>query len=70
MTSCFEVFIEMNLMVQLEFNLNFWFISYNIFLLVEVVGPATACLSPLLSLTLAGRQQRRGSVAGPAHRIA
>jgi hypothetical protein len=53
-------------MVQSEFNLNFWFISYNIFLLVEVVGPATACLSPLLSLTLAGAS----SVAGPAHRIA
>jgi hypothetical protein len=31
-TSCFEVFIEMNLMVQSKFNLVFWFVSYNIFL--------------------------------------
>jgi hypothetical protein len=30
--SCFEVFIETNLMVQSEFNLGFWFVSYNIFL--------------------------------------
>jgi hypothetical protein len=40
-TSCFEVFIETNLMVQSEFNLVFLFASYNIFLLVEAVGPAT-----------------------------
>jgi hypothetical protein len=30
-TSCFEVFIETNLMVQSEFNLVFLFVSYNIF---------------------------------------
>jgi hypothetical protein len=30
-TSCFEVFIETNLMVQSKFNLVFWFVSYNIF---------------------------------------
>jgi hypothetical protein len=30
-TSCFEVFIETNLMVQSEFNLVFWLMSYNIF---------------------------------------
>jgi hypothetical protein len=30
-TSCFEVFIAMNLMVQSEFNLILWFMSYNIF---------------------------------------
>jgi hypothetical protein len=30
-TSCFEVFIETNLMVQSEFNLVLWFASYNIF---------------------------------------
>jgi hypothetical protein len=29
--SSFEVFIETNLMVQSEFNLVFWFMSYNIF---------------------------------------
>jgi hypothetical protein len=34
----FEEFIETNLMVQSEFNLVFWFVTYNIFLLVEVVG--------------------------------
>jgi hypothetical protein len=27
----FEGFIETNLMVQSEFNLNFWFVSYSIF---------------------------------------
>jgi hypothetical protein len=30
--SSFEEFIETNLMVQSEFNLAFWFVSYNIFL--------------------------------------
>jgi hypothetical protein len=29
--SCFEEFIETNLMVRSEFNLVFWFVSYNIF---------------------------------------
>jgi hypothetical protein len=29
--SSFEEFIEMNLMVQSKFNLDFWFVSYNIF---------------------------------------
>jgi hypothetical protein len=29
--SSFEEFIETNLMVQSEFNLVFWFVSYNIF---------------------------------------
>jgi hypothetical protein len=29
--SSFEEFIETNLMVQSEFNLIFWFVSYNIF---------------------------------------
>jgi hypothetical protein len=41
-TSCFEVFIETNLMIQLEFNLVLWFASYNIFL-VEAVEPTTRC---------------------------
>jgi hypothetical protein len=41
-TSCFEVFIETNLMVQSEFNLVLWFASYNIFL-VEAMGPTTGC---------------------------
>jgi hypothetical protein len=44
-TSCFEVFIETNLMVQSEFNLVLWFASYNIFTLVEAVGPAACHLS-------------------------
>jgi hypothetical protein len=29
--SSFEEFIEMNSIVQSEFNLDFWFVSYNIF---------------------------------------
>jgi hypothetical protein len=29
--SCFEKFIETNLMMQSEFNLVFWFVSYIIF---------------------------------------
>jgi hypothetical protein len=29
--SSFEEFIETNLMVQSKFNLDFWFVSYNIF---------------------------------------
>jgi hypothetical protein len=44
-TSCFEVFIETDLMVQSEFNLVFWFVSYNIFLSVEIVGPVAHALS-------------------------
>jgi hypothetical protein len=32
--SSFEGFIETNLMVQSKFNLNFWFVSYNIFFFV------------------------------------
>jgi hypothetical protein len=38
--SSFEGFIETNLTVQSEFNLIFWFVSYNIFFIVEQVGPA------------------------------
>jgi hypothetical protein len=38
--SSFKEFIETNLMVQSEFNLVFWFVSYKIFLLHEKVGPA------------------------------
>jgi hypothetical protein len=50
--SSFEEFIETNLMVQSEFNLIFWFMSYNIFFIVEQVGPALVrALSLLLSLT-------------------
>jgi hypothetical protein len=39
----------MNLIVQSEFNLIFWFVSYNIFC-VKNVGPAT---ESMLSLSLA-----------------
>jgi hypothetical protein len=42
----FEEFIETNLMVQSEFNLAFWFVSYNIFLLVAAARP-TSVLSSL-----------------------
>jgi hypothetical protein len=49
-TSCFEVFIKTNLMIQSEFNLGFfWFRSYNIFFIVHQVG---AALDTPLSLLL------------------
>jgi hypothetical protein len=38
-TSCFEVSIETNLMMQSEFNLFFWFVSYNIFSSFIMWGP-------------------------------
>jgi hypothetical protein len=61
-TSCFEVSIETNLMVQSKFNLILWFVSYNIFFIVYYVGPVLILLSlfPLsqaLSCTLS-REQR------------
>jgi hypothetical protein len=43
--SSFEEFIETNLMVQSEFNLTFWFVSYNIFLLVVAAGLASVLSS-------------------------
>jgi hypothetical protein len=50
MRSSFEEFIETNLMVQSEFNLVSWFVSYNIFFIVQQVGPALDTpLSPALS---------------------
>jgi hypothetical protein len=50
--SSFEEFIETNLMVQSEFSLVFWFMSYNIFFIVEQVGPALVrALSLSCSLT-------------------
>jgi hypothetical protein len=36
--SSFEKFIETNSMMQSEFNLGFWFVSYNIFLLEKKWG--------------------------------
>jgi hypothetical protein len=33
--SCFEEFIETNLMVQSEFHLDFWFVSYSIFCYIK-----------------------------------
>jgi hypothetical protein len=48
-TYCFEVFIETNLMVQSEFNLVFWFGSYNIFFHLSSVGAGWIILSLLLS---------------------
>jgi hypothetical protein len=61
--SSFEEFTETNLMVQSEFNLAFWFVSYNIFLLVAARGPR---LSSPLSLyravsAAAGVRHRAGS---------
>jgi hypothetical protein len=37
-------------MVQSEFNLAFWFVSYNIFFVSEIVGPTAGAraLSPLV----------------------
>jgi hypothetical protein len=51
MRSCFEEFIKTNLMVQSEFNLMFWFVSYNIFFVTENKwGPSLSPLSSFLSL--------------------
>jgi hypothetical protein len=47
--SSFEEFIETNLLVQSEFNLIFWFMSYNIFCYQKTVGPVLSLLSPTLS---------------------
>jgi hypothetical protein len=63
--SSFEKFIETNLMVQSKFNLVFWFVSYNIFYLVELVDPpldVTAMHASLLLLPPA--QLLVGPVAG------
>jgi hypothetical protein len=50
-------------MVQSEFNLGFLFVSYNIFLLREKVGPALHALSPLSP----SRAQALSSLSGPQH---
>jgi hypothetical protein len=47
--SSFEEFIKTNLMVQSEFNLVFWFVSYNIFSSLNKWGPHWYVLSLLLS---------------------
>jgi hypothetical protein len=48
--SSIKEFIKTNLMVQSEFNLVFWFVSYNIFFIVKQVGSAQVrTLSPALS---------------------
>jgi hypothetical protein len=52
-TSCFKVFIATNLMVQSEFNLSFWFMSYNFFSFIELVGPARTSELSLLHLSSA-----------------
>jgi hypothetical protein len=56
--SCFDEFIETNLTVQLEFNLIFWFVSYNVFF-TRKNGTHSCHLSPpssaqLSSLSLIG----------------
>jgi hypothetical protein len=43
-TSYFEVFIETNLMVQSEFDLVFWFVSYKIFCFIKRWGPRSLSL--------------------------
>jgi hypothetical protein len=53
--SSFEEFIETNLIVQSEFNLVFWFVSYNIFLLGEKVGPTAPMLFLCVSRQLPPR---------------
>jgi hypothetical protein len=49
--SSFEEFIETKLTVQSEFNLVFWFMSYNSFLIVEQVGQAFHATSLLPAQT-------------------
>jgi hypothetical protein len=52
-------------MVQSEFNLIFWFVSYNIFFVSEIVGPTVGARA------LSPRAWRAASslspVMGPAH---
>jgi hypothetical protein len=47
--SCFEEFIETNLTVQSEFNLIFWFVTYNVFFYKKKWDPLLSPLSPLSS---------------------
>jgi hypothetical protein len=58
MRSSFEEFIETNLMVQSEFNLVSWFVSYNIFSSFNKWGPHWILLSLLLSHARAWQQRR------------
>jgi hypothetical protein len=69
MGSSFEEFIETNLMVQSEFNLVFWFISYNIFYIEKCWTrfPRLSLSCPSLARTLCSAacflgQCRRGTV--------
>jgi hypothetical protein len=64
-TSCFEVFIATNLMVQSKFNLVFWPVSYNIFFIVLQVGPALDTPLPL-SCSLTRARARTAATAGQA----
>jgi hypothetical protein len=62
--SCFEEFIETNLMVQLEFNLVFWFMSYITFFIWKKVRYALPCA---LSLACTFSLARVLSVCSAAH---
>jgi hypothetical protein len=57
-TFCFEVFIETNLMVKSEFNLVFWFESYNIFC-YEKKWAHRCHLSPLIVVASASAKSLR-----------
>jgi hypothetical protein len=46
----FEGFIETNLTVKSKFNLDFWFVSYNIFYYGKKWVPSLSYISSLLSL--------------------
>jgi hypothetical protein len=61
-TSYFEVSVETNLMVQSEFNLIFWFVSYNIFSIIYQVGPMLCSLTSALSLS----REKTAAAAGHA----
>jgi hypothetical protein len=60
--SSFEAFIETKLMVQSEFNLIFWFVSYNIFLMKKSWHVLLRTLFLLMSRAC-GRPPERGPVA-------
>jgi hypothetical protein len=59
--SCFEGFIATNLMMQSEFNLVLWLVSYNIFSLLQMVGAVVAAFLSLLPLSRQPVKYVRGS---------
>jgi hypothetical protein len=56
-------------MVQSKFNLVFWFVSYNILLQVETIGPTCRALDGSLSLPHSSHGPCAMQVADERHRV-